>query len=138
MRWHGVKKAPGVAGVLALAVMILASACTAQEARPGGGVTGVTSGSGLIGYPGGPVVDPYTLPLTRHSVSTGCTGSANPWCRDWPQFMVGSNRSAGRSYTQFWMIMYSTACPAGQHRNQLSFTGPSGIYCGKKQRRGRA
>jgi hypothetical protein len=32
MRWHGVKKAHGVSGVMALAVMILASVCTANGA----------------------------------------------------------------------------------------------------------
>ena len=32
MRWHGVKKAHGVSGVIALAVMILASVCTAHGA----------------------------------------------------------------------------------------------------------
>lgn len=218
MRWHGVKKAHGVSGVIALAVIMLTSVCTAHGAvaaqasgtpssrpvwraditkvRPPGkgcftaafpalewqraacvrtpsypqpprhgarpftvgnsddvaaqvpsghistatgsfdSVTGVTSESGPIGNAGAAVANAYTLQLNTNFMSTGCTGSPNPSCQGWQQFVFENNGSTGRAYIQYWLIKYNAACPAGQNWNQFSFTNSADIYCWKNNSAG--
>ena len=95
-------------------------------------VSGVTSESGPIGNTGPAVANAYTLQLnTNFFTSTVCSGSPNPGCQGWQQFVFENNNVSHRAFIQYWLIKYNTTCPAGQSWNQFSFTGSTDIYCWK-------
>jgi hypothetical protein len=96
-------------------------------------VSGVTSESGPIGNTGPAVANAYTLQLNTNFFpsSVSCTGSPNPGCQGWQQFVFENNNVSHRAFIQYWLIKYNTTCPAGQGWNQFSFTGSTDIYCWK-------
>jgi hypothetical protein len=95
-------------------------------------VTNVTSESGPIGNTGPSIANAYTLQLnTNFFTSTVCSGSPNPGCQGWQQFVYENTGSTGRAFIQYWLLRYNTTCPAGQSWNQFSFTGSADIYCWK-------
>jgi hypothetical protein len=77
-------------------------------------VSGVTSVSSPPNGMGAPVPDAYSLQLnTDFFVSTACAGSTDPNCRGWEQFIFANDGTSGLSFIQYWIIFYSTTCPAG-------------------------
>lgn len=97
-----------------------------------GTVTNVTSESSPIGNTGPPVANAYTLQInTNFFTSTVCSGSPNPGCRGWEQFVHANDGSSGAAFIQYWLVRYNATCPAGQSWNQFSFNGSTDIYCWK-------
>ncbi|TPL49566.1 VWD domain-containing protein [Mesorhizobium sp. B2-4-6] len=96
-------------------------------------VTNVTSESGPIGNSGPSIANAYTLQLNTNFFpsSVSCTGSPNPNCQGWQQFVFENNGSIARGYIQYWLIKYNKTCPSGASWNQFSFTGDTDIYCWK-------
>lgn len=93
-------------------------------------VSGVTSESGPIGNSGPAVANAYTLQInTDFFTSTACTGSPNPGCQGWEQFVHWNPGGPGSIFIQYWLIKYNATCPAGGGWNQFSFTGSTDIYC---------
>jgi len=77
-------------------------------------VSGVTSVSSPPNGVGAPAPDAYSLQLnTDFFVSTACAASPNPGCRGWEQFIFANDGTSGLSFIQYWIINYSTPCPAG-------------------------
>jgi hypothetical protein len=99
-------------------------------------VNGVTSESGPIGNSGPPVTNAYTLQLNTNFMSNVCSGSPNPACQGWQQFVFWNDGSSGSIFIQYWLIKYNATCPAGQGWNQFSFTGSTDIYCWKNDSMG--
>jgi hypothetical protein len=95
-------------------------------------VTNVTSQSGPIGNTGPAIANAYSLQLnTNFFNSTACSGSPNPNCQGWQQFVYSNSGTAGVVDIQYWLLEYNATCPAGQGWNQFSFTGATEIYCWK-------
>lgn len=95
-------------------------------------VTNVTSVSSPIGNAGAAVTNAYTLQInTNFMTSTACSGSPNPSCKGWEQFVYFTNGTSGSAFIQYWLIQYNAPCPSGQSWNQFSFTGSTDIYCYK-------
>ena len=95
-------------------------------------ISNVTSESGPIGNSGPSLANAYTLQINMNQfTSTACSGSPNPNCKGWQQFVYENNGSSGAAYIQYWLIQYNATCPAGQNWNQFSFTGSTDIYCWK-------
>jgi hypothetical protein len=95
-------------------------------------VTNVTSESGPIGNSGPSLADTYTLQINANQfTSSACTGSPNPSCKGWEQFVYENDGSSGAAYIQYWLIKYNATCPAGGSWNQFSFAGSTDIYCWK-------
>ena len=91
-------------------------------------IAGVTSVSSPISNSGPPVAGAYTLQINSNFFSSGtCSGSPNPNCQGWEQFVFLNNGSNGSIVIQYWLIRYNTNCPSGW--NQFSFTGSTDIYC---------
>ena len=89
-------------------------------------LSNVTSESGQIGASGPMIADAYTLQInTDFFVSTACSGSPNPGCRGWEQFVFENNNVSHRAFIQYWLIQYNTTCPAGW----TQFPSPPDIYC---------
>ncbi|HEY2361438.1 MAG TPA: hypothetical protein VGK36_10005 [Candidatus Angelobacter sp.] len=100
-------------------------------------ITNVTSETGLIGNSGTPVNNAYSLQINANFfTSTACSGSPNPSCRGWEQFVYFNDGSSGSVFIQYWLIQYNATCPAGQNWNQFSFTGSTDIYCFKNDSAG--
>src|SRR5436309_5816295 len=77
-------------------------------------VSGVTSESGPIGNTGPAVANAYTLQLnTNFFTSTVCSGSPNPGCQGWQQFVFENNNVSHRAFIQYWLIKYNNPCPSG-------------------------
>jgi VWD domain-containing protein len=97
-------------------------------------VTGVTSESGPIGNSGPAVADAYTLQVNTDQFTTGaCTGSPNPGCKGWEQFVFFNDGSTAAAYIEYWLIRYNKSCPAGAGWIQFQFTGSTDIYCYKNE-----
>jgi hypothetical protein len=89
-------------------------------------LSNVTSESGQIAASGPQVANAYTLQInTDFFVSTVCSGSPNPGCRGWEQFVFENNNVSHRAFIQYWLIRYNTTCPAGW----TQFPAPPDIYC---------
>jgi hypothetical protein len=100
-------------------------------------IANVSSESGPIGNAGPSIPNAYTLQInTNQFTSTACTGSPNPNCKGWEQFVYENDGSSGAAYIQYWLIKYNAACPTGQNWNQFSFTGSTDIYCWKNDSAG--
>ena len=95
-------------------------------------VTNVNNESGPIGNTGPSIANAYTLQInTNQFTSTVCSGSPNPNCKGWQQFVYENNGTSGNAYIQYWLIKYNAACPAGQSWKKFQFTGDTDIYCWK-------
>ncbi len=95
-------------------------------------ISNVTSESGPIGNSGPSITNAYTLQINMNQfTSTVCSGSPNPNCKGWEQFVYENDGSSGAAYIQYWLIKYNATCPAGQNWNQFSFNGSTDIYCWK-------
>lgn len=95
-------------------------------------INNTTSESGPIGNSGPSIANAYTLQInTNQFTSTACSGSPNPNCKGWEQFVYENDGSSGAAYIQYWLIKYNAACPGGQNWNQFSFNGSTDIYCWK-------
>ena len=95
-------------------------------------VTGVTSESGQINATGPAVANAYSLQLNTNTfTSTGCSGSPNPGCQGWEQFVFVNDGTSGFVFIQYWLIKYNNTCPAGDGWTQFSFPGSTDIYCYK-------
>ena len=95
-------------------------------------VTNVTSESGPIANAGAAVANAYTLQINSDffTDATACTGSPNPLCQAWEQWILWNSGSGnGSASMQYWLIAYNTTCPAGQNWNQIALYG--GTYCWK-------
>jgi hypothetical protein len=100
-------------------------------------ISDVTSESGPIGNSGPSISNAYTLQINMNQfTSTACSGSPNPNCKGWEQFVFENDGTAGAAYIQYWLIKYNAACPTGQNWNQFSFTGSTDIYCWKNDSAG--
>ena len=89
-------------------------------------LSGVTGESGQIAASGPAVANAYTLQInTDFFVSTTCSGSPNPGCRGWEQFVFENNNVSHRAFIQYWLIKYNTTCPAGW----TQFPSGPDIYC---------
>ena len=89
-------------------------------------LSNVTSESGQIAASGSLIADAYTLQInTDFFVSTACSGSPNPGCRGWEQFVFENNNVSHRAFIQYWLTQYNTTCPAGW----TQFPSPPDIYC---------
>lgn len=89
-------------------------------------LSNVTSESGQIAASGPAIANAYTLQInTDFFVSTVCSGSPNPNCRGWEQFVFENNNVSHRAFIQYWLIKYNTTCPAGW----TQFPSPPDIYC---------
>ena len=91
-------------------------------------VSGVTSESGPIANSGPSVANAYTLQLNTNFMSV-CSGSPNPGCRAWEQFVYENNPSVSRIFIQYWLIQYNTTCPQGAGWQQQPVSGIPGINC---------
>lgn len=95
-------------------------------------VTGVTSESGQINATGPAVANAYSLQLNTNTfTSTGCSGSPNPGCQGWEQFVFVNDGTSGFVFIQYWLIKYNNTCPASAGWTQFSFPGSTDIYCYK-------
>jgi len=95
-------------------------------------VTGVTNESGPIGNSGPSIANCYTLQLNADRFATAdCSGSPNPGCLGWQQFVFANDGTSGILYIQYWLIKYDKTCPPAVGWIQFSFTGSTDIYCYK-------
>jgi hypothetical protein len=95
-------------------------------------INNVTSESGPIGNSGLSIPNAYSLQINMNQfTSTVCSGSPNPNCKGWEQFVYENDGASGAAYIQYWIIKYNAACPAGHNWNQFSFNGSTDIYCWK-------
>jgi len=93
----------------------------------------VTSESGPINNSGPSVTDAYSLQINTNKLN-GCSGSPNPNCQGWEQFVLtndGTGGNLGKLFIQYWLLRYNATCPAGQNWIQFQFTGDTDIYCYK-------
>jgi hypothetical protein len=93
----------------------------------------VTSESGPINNSGPSVTDAYSLQINTNKLN-GCSGSPNPNCQGWEQFVLtndGTTGNLGKLLIQYWLLKYNATCPAGQNWIQFQFTGGTDIYCYK-------
>ncbi|MBV8896521.1 MAG: hypothetical protein JO051_08415 [Acidobacteriaceae bacterium] len=91
-------------------------------------VTNVTSESGPIANTGPSIANAYTLQINTDffTGSTACSGSPNPNCEGWEQWVYWNTGSgSGSASMQYWLIGYNANCPAGQGWNQVSILGTS-------------
>ena len=89
-------------------------------------LTNVTSESGQIAASGPDIPNAYTLQInTDFFVSTACSGSPNPGCRGWQQFVFENNNVSHRAFIQYWLTKYNTNCPTGW----TQVPSGSDIYC---------
>jgi hypothetical protein len=94
----------------------------------------VTGESGPIANSGPSVANAYTIQMNTNLLpaNVSCTGSPNPNCSGWEQFVFENDGSSARAFIQYWLIKYNTTCPANANWNQFSFVGqPNIIYCWK-------
>jgi VWD domain-containing protein len=95
----------------------------------------VSTESSPIADPSGtPVANYYTLQInTAPFTTTACSGSPNPGCRGWEQFVYWNSGSTGfgSGAIQYWLLRYNTTCPSGGGTtwNQFQFSGDTDIYC---------
>ena len=90
---------------------------------------GITE-AGQINGTGSQVNNAYTLQLnTNFFTSTACTGSPNPSCKGWEQFVYINDNVNHSAFIQYWLIQYNTTCPGGW--TTFQFTGSTDIYCFK-------
>jgi hypothetical protein len=94
-------------------------------------VTGVTSESGQNNATGPLVVNAYSLQLnTNFFASSACTGSLNPGCQAWEQFVFANDgTTSSTAFIQYWLIKYNAACPVTAGWTQFSFPMSTDIYC---------
>jgi hypothetical protein len=94
-------------------------------------ITDVTSESGPISNTGPAVNNAYTLQVnTNPFTSSACSGSPNPGCQGWEQFVFwndGGTTTTSTLFIQYWLLFYNTTCPAGW--GQFTFSGGTTIYC---------
>jgi ABC-type phosphate transport system substrate-binding protein len=86
---------------------LLSSATGSFDAiSPGTTETGLKDG-------GGPEVpNTFSLQLnTKPFTSPACTSSPDPACKGWEQFLYST--TSNTVFIQYWLIGYSTTCPAG-------------------------
>jgi hypothetical protein len=77
-------------------------------------VSGVTSESSPPNGVGAPAPNAFSLQLnTDFFVSSACALSPNLSCRGWEQFIFANDGTSGQTFIQYWLIYYSTTCPAG-------------------------
>jgi len=89
-----------------------------------------TSESCTLGGTGPQIANAYTLQLnTNFFSSTACSGSPNPGCRGWEQFIFENDGTTVGSFSgafiQYWLLQYNTTCPAGWN----TFTIGTDAYC---------
>jgi hypothetical protein len=95
-------------------------------------VTNVVSESGQIGNSGPQVGSAYTLQINTNNFHyTGCTGSPNPLCMQWQQFVFDNASTSAGAYIQYWLLRYNAPCPAGAGWTQFQFTGSPDTSCYK-------
>ena len=97
----------------------------------------VTSETGPVNNTGPSVADAYSLQINTDFMDGVCSGSPNPNCQGWEQFVLtndGTTGSLGKLFIQYWLIKYNATCPTGQNWNQFQFTGGTDIYCYKNAR----
>jgi hypothetical protein len=93
--------------------------------------TGVTSETGTTfgpncSNPVNNVANTFSLQLNTKPFATSvCSGSPNPQCQGWQQFLYSND---GIAFVQYWLLKYNAACPAGGW-NSFSFPGSTDIYC---------
>jgi hypothetical protein len=94
-------------------------------------ITNLTSESGPISNTGPSVDNAYTLQVnTNPFTSPACSGSPNPGCQGWEQFVFwndGGTTTTATLFIQYWLLFYNAACPAGW--TQFTFSGGTTIYC---------
>ena len=91
-------------------------------------VTGVASETGQVDGTGPQVGNAYTLQLNTAPFATpACTGSPNPSCKGWQQFLYESR--SGTIFIQYWLEKYNASCPAGW--KTFMFPHLPAIYCWK-------
>ena len=95
----------------------------------------VTSESGPIGNSGPSIANAYTLQINTNFMSgtSACSGSPNPGCQAWEQFLYENDGSSADTHMQYWLIKYNTTCPDTTW-NTFSFTGSTDIYCWKNSK----
>jgi hypothetical protein len=94
----------------------------------------VTSESGPIDNAGPSVTDAYSLQINTNQFGGVCSGSPNPGCLGWEQFVLsndGTTGNLGKLFIQYWLIKYNANCPPMQNWTQFQFTGGGDIYCYK-------
>jgi hypothetical protein len=89
-------------------------------------VTGVTSITDSLAG-----ANAYSIQLNTNQFMTSvCSGSPNPDCKGWQQFVYSNIDGSG--VVQYWLIKYNAACPAGGGWTTFMFPAPStDTYCYK-------
>jgi hypothetical protein len=88
----------------------------------------VTSESGPIGNAGPSFADTYTLQLNTNFFSTPtCSGSSDPSCKGWLQFVFENNPFGAMAFMQSWLIGFTGTCPAGWM--SFSMSGVATGFC---------
>jgi hypothetical protein len=95
--------------------------------------TSVASESGPIGNSGPSIANAYTLQINTNYLSSNvsCTGSPNPLCQGWEQFVFENDGTSASAYIQYWLLKYNATCPTTASWNQFQFNGSTDIYCWK-------
>lgn len=85
--------------------------------------------TGPIANSGPSLADTYTLQINANPFSGGaCSGSPNPMCQAWEQFVYENNPTTHQVYIQYWLLKYNATCPSTAW-TQFQFTGHPEIYC---------
>jgi hypothetical protein len=93
-----------------------------DSVSPGTTETGQRNGSGPQ------VANTYSLQINAKPFTAAlCSGSPNPGCRDWQQFVYSSTYNV--VFMQYWLLKYNTTCPGGW--NTFMFPMSTDIYCYK-------
>jgi hypothetical protein len=73
------------------------------------------------------VANTFSLQLnTKPFMAPACTGSPNPGCQGWEQFVYSTTDND--VFVQYWLLRYNTTCPAGW--NTFHFAPPdTDTYC---------
>jgi hypothetical protein len=93
---------------------------TFDSVSPGLTETGQRNGSGPQ------VANTYSLQINAKPFTGSlCSGSPNPGCRDWQQFVYSSTYD--EVFIQYWLLRFNTTCPGGW--NTFMFPMSTDIYC---------
>jgi hypothetical protein len=124
---------PSVSGILNDVTAYVPSARIVNALGSFDRVVGVLGETGPVGNAGPKIPNAYSLQLnTNHFNSQWCSGSTNPECMGWEQFVFDNAGVKASVYIEYWLIQYNMQTCPDPSWNKFSFTGETDVYCWKR------